>query len=422
MNFAFKQEINVFIWSVKMVLSIFTPCVTGMDAQAHAQSQVSSNIANMRTVGYKSNETLFYTMLGTNPVVRGTQSGVNPGRTDIHAVGYYDRTNIEHQGNVYNTSNNFDVAINGTGNAFFVVNDTLNNKTYYTRAGDFSTRSVNGQVYLINNSGMRVQGFPALESGGFGSTPQDIILDYQERIPSTPTTWAEITANVPADGVDTSSYSLTVYGPNNDGKTMNMLFSKVEGVNNLWDLSFTIDGGTVTTAEPLQAQFSPDGKLLSPQNFNVTVTWDDGSTNTIAMNIENMTQYAGGSGITHIDQDGVRSGDLVKTAIGEDGIVYSSYSNGKTLNHGKLAVAMFEAPGNLTAVSGTLFEANNSVGNMSYVKNNKNYVQPQALEQSTVNIEEEFSTMILVQRAYSSNVNTFTVNNEMLELLVDLKS
>ena len=47
---------------------------------------------------------------------------------------------------------------------------------------------------------------------------------------------------------------------------------------------------------------------------------------------------------------------------------------------------------------------------------------PQALEQSAVNVEEEFSEMIQVQRAYGLNANAFTVANEMTSVLVDLKS
>jgi len=44
------------------------------------------------------------------------------------------------------------------------------------------------------------------------------------------------------------------------------------------------------------------------------------------------------------------------------------------------------------------------------------------LEQAAVDVEKEFSTMIIIQRAYSMNTQSFTANNEMLELLVDLKS
>lgn len=403
-----------------MVLSAFMPSVTGMEAQAHALEQVSTNIANMTTVGYKSNETLFYTMLGSQPTVKSNQSGLSSSRVDVTGVGYYDRTNVSTQGVVSNSGGSYDVALNGTGNAFFVLSDRYTNDIYYTRAGDFATQTSNGDVYLVSKNGLRVQGFPALEDGSFGSSLEDIIIKYPEKIPSTPTTEVQITSNVPADGVETSSYGITVYGPNNDGRTMNMLFSKVEGKTNTWDVTFTIEDGTVVTAEPIEAVFNPDGTLLSPKDFNLTVNWDDGSSNNIAMNIENMTQYAGSSGITNVKQDGKESGNFLSSSIGEGGVVVAKYSNGKTLNIAKLAVASFQAPDNLTPISGTLFEANANCGEVSFTEDD--YVVPQALEQSTASAETEFSKMMIVQRAYALNSSSFTVNDEMLQIAVNLKT
>lgn len=407
-----------------MVLSSFMPSVTGMEAQSHALVTVGGNIANISTVGYKANETMFRTMLGATPVVKGNQNGLSGSRVDIHGVGYYDRTNVTHQGIVRTSNNNYDVAINGTGNAFFTLKDRYSGDVYYTRAGDFRTTTTNGQLYLVNNSGLRVQGFPALTGGGFGSTPEDIVIEYPEKIPSTPTTKASITANVPAIGVESSNYGITVYGPNNDGETMTMTFAKAEGKVNAWDVTFSVNGGTVDTAEPIEAVFSQDGKLLSPKNFNVTVNWNDGSSNNIAMNIENMTQYDGGSGITNVAQDGKESGDFKSSAIGEEGIVYAQYTNGKTVNIAKLALTGFPAPDNLTSVSGTLFEANGTTGEAFYLDDNANkeFVKSQALENSTATVEGEFSKLVVVQRAYGLNTRSFSAVDEMLQLIVNLKT
>lgn len=405
-----------------MALSMFMPSTTGMTAQAHALETVGTNIANISTVGYKSSETMFYTLLGANPVVKGSQDGLSSSRVDIHGVGYYDRTNVTAQGQVNATGNNYDVAINGTGNAFFTLKDRYSGDVYYTRAGNFTTTTTNGETYLVNNNGLRVQGFPALQGGGFGGSPQDIVFDYPDKIPSTPTTTASITANVPASGADTSSYGITVYGPNNDGETLNMLFTKVDGKLNTWNVTFDINDGTATTSEPIEAVFSTDGKLLSPKDFTVDVAWNDGSSNTIAMNIENMTQYDGSSGITNVKQDGKESGDFKFSAIGEEGIVYASYSNGETLNIAKLALTGFSAPDNLTSVSGTLFEANSSSGEAYYLDSNKEFIKNQALESSTASIEGEFSKLVVVQRAYGLNSSSFTACDEMLQIAVNLKT
>ena len=416
------------IWKKKrgeknMALSIFTPSVTGMDSQSHALETVSTNIANVNTVGYKATETMFYTLLGSAPVVKGnTSSGLPSSNVDTTGVGYYDRNLITSQGQVVASNNNFDVAINGNTNAFFTVRDSYSDDVYYTRAGNFRIQLSGGVPYLVANNGMRVQGFAAGEDGSFGSALGDIVLNYLEEIPATPTTEVQIGANVPADGVDSSSYGIMVYGPNNNGANVSMVFSKVEGQNNTWNISFEMEGGTVTSAAPIEALFSNDGKLLSPTNFDITVTWADGSSNTVNMNIENMTQYAGSSGITNIKQDGKEGGVFKSASIGEEGVISALYSNGQTINLAKIALSSFAAPDNLTPISGTLFEANGASGNAVLIEDGGNYLEPQALEQSTADVEKEFSKMIVIQRAYGMNSGAFTVADEMLQVIRDLKS
>lgn len=406
-----------------MALSIFTPSVTGMDAQSHALETVSTNIANINTVGYKSSETMFYTMLGSAPVVKGNASnGLQSSRVDTNGVGYYDRAHITTQGQVVSSGNNFDVAINGNTNAFFTVRDSYSGDVYYTRAGNFRIQLTDGQPYLVANNGMRVQGYVANEDGSFGSSIEDIVIKYPDEIPATPTSKAEIVANVPADGVDRSSYSIMLYGPNNNTTNMNMIFKKVEDKANTWTVSFEGEGATVTGTENMEVQFSGDGKLISPRNFDINVAWADGSSNSIAMNIENMTQYSGSSGITTVKQDGKEGGSFKSAGIGEDGIVQALYSNGQTVNLGKIALSSFAAPDNLTAISGTLFEANGASGNGVLIEDGGDYLVSQALEQSTANVETEFSKMVIIQRAYGMNSSSFTIADEMLQVVRDLKA
>lgn len=407
---------------MQMALSSFTPSVTGLEAQSHALQTVSTNFANMRTVGYKPNETMFKTLLGSTPSYNNTVDELSSSRVNINGVSYYDRTLVNKQGLITATGNNFDVALNGE-NAFFEVRDSGGN-VFYTRAGDFTTLAQNGQTFLVTGSGMKVQGFPAT-GDGFGANVTDIELKYQEKVPSVPTTKAEVIANVPANGVDSSSYGVTVYGPNNDGRTMNMVFSKVEGKVNTWEINFNIEDGVVNGG-PIEAVFNSDGTLLSPKGFNISVAWDDGSANNIAMDISKMTQYAGSSGITKVDQDGAPSGNFVKSFIDGNGIVKATYSNGDVVNYAKLAIVGFEASDNLIQVNNTLFETSNDVGDSHYVngpdKNVANLIQPQSVEASAVNVESEFARLIVVQRAYSLNTQSFTANNEMLQTIVNLKT
>lgn len=401
-----------------MALSIFTPSCSGMSAQSQALESVSTNIANIQTTGYKATQTMFYTLLGSQPVVRGNQAGLSSSHADIDGVGYYNRNLIDSQGLVSPTGNSYDIAISGTGNAFFMVSDGYNN--YYTRAGNFEPRVIGDKTYLVTQGGLRVQGFPANEDGTFGANPTDIELISPETIPATPTTEMTITANVPSNDTR-ASYGLTVYGGgNDDGMTMVMSFNKVEGSNNLWDLGFTIAGGTVSY-EPIEVRFDGNGNVLSPKVFDVTVNWDDGTTQNVHIDISNMTQLGGGNDLVDVQQNGKMSGKYVKSYIDSDGIVKAMYDNGQTYNNGKLAVVGFTAPNNLQPVSETLFEAFADAGEATYI-GTQGILTAGALEGSTANVEQEFSTMMIVQRAYSLNATAFTTSDEMLQELVNLKT
>ena len=403
-----------------MALKGFIASTTGMLAQSHAMSQISTNIANIRTVGYRTNETMFYTLLGSNPVVKSNGSGLSSSRVDVEGVGYYDRTNVLDQGSVYSTGNNYDVAINGNENSFFLLKDSYGDD-YYSRAGNFSTLTQNGTTYLVNQNGLYVQGFPSINgTEEFGADPEDIVIKYPEKIPAIPTTEATVVANVPATGVDKNSIGITIYNENHEGETMNMIFTKVEGKVNTWAMSFDVEGGTATS-DATEVVFDSEGNVVSPKNFTVNVAFDDGGSNTISMDISGITQLSDVSTETYIRQNGAPSGSFVKSYIDDKGIVKAYYSNGDTYNFAKLALIGFTAPENLTPYEGTLFQANTETGESFYSNENSNIVSG-SLENSTVNIEEEFSTMILVQRAYSSSANAFTTTDEMLQTAVNLKT
>ena len=77
-----------------MALNMFMPAVTGMEAQSHAMGQIGTNISNITTVGYKTNETMFQTLLGSSSVNSSGQSANFTSRTGIMGVGYDSRTNL----------------------------------------------------------------------------------------------------------------------------------------------------------------------------------------------------------------------------------------------------------------------------------------------------------------------------------------
>lgn len=403
-----------------MTLASFIPSVSGLNAMSTAQQSVAENIVNMNTVGYKQQQTLFYTLLGSSGMNAGSQSGLHSSRADITGVDAYNRTNIDIEGMPKATGNTFDVAIAGNPNAFFKLNDGYGNY-FYSRAGDFKKLSQNGNVYLVSSGGLFVQGFASTNGKNeFSNTISDITIDPPTTIPQKATTKASIIANVPAKDIDSSIYNVFIYSDNYDGSNLSLIFKKIEGQPNAWNLSFELEDGTAI-GNTDTVIFNADGTIESPENIDVSLTWNDGSTSNVDIDISKMTQFGMNSEIVNIQQNGFSSGNLVALRFNNDGVLSAKYSNDNEISIAKLAVAGFVAPENLTSYNTTLFEANGEVGNEYYV-DTQDIIVPEAVEASTVNLEEEFARMITVQRAYSLNAQSLTVNDEMLSLLVDLKS
>lgn len=403
-----------------MTIASFIPSVTGMNAMSQAQQSVSENIANMRTTGYKQNETLFQTLLGSSGRSVGSKSGLSSSRVSITGVNAYNRTNVDIEGPVQATGNKLDVAISGNSNAFFTLSDGYGN-IYYSRAGDFQKLTQNGLPYLVSSGGLYVQGFKSVDGGDtFSSAASDIVVEAPLTIKQQETTAASIIANVPAKDVDSAVYSVRIYSDNYDGANLNMVLKRIEGRQNSWALSFELEDGTAVSPET-EVIFDTDGKIKPPEKTTVAITWDDGSTSSVALDLSGMTQYGNSSEITKIQQNGFPSGEMTNMAFDDNGILRAHYSNGSNVTIAKLAVSGFTAPENLTPYNNTLFESNGETGNTFFV-NTDELIVPESLEGSSVDLAKEFSQMIVVQRAYTLNSRSFTVNDEMLSTLVDLKS
>jgi len=137
---------------------------TGMQAQQTNVDVISNNIANMNTTAFKRQRAEFQDLLyqqAQRPggATAGTDamapSGIQIG-SGVKTAGIY---RIAEQGALTQTSNRFDVAIDGMG--YFQV-DLPTGATAYTRAGSFQ---VSDQGELVTSDGLRVQPGIAIPQG-----------------------------------------------------------------------------------------------------------------------------------------------------------------------------------------------------------------------------------------------------------------
>jgi len=128
---------------------------TGLEAQQNRLSVVSNNLSNVNTTGFKRSRAVFEDLLYQNLRQAGGQSSQETELPTGLSLGTGVRTvatqKLHTQGNLIQTNNTFDTAIQGRG--FFQILKP-NGQIGYTRNGEFQ---VNSTGQLVTSSGYRVQ-------------------------------------------------------------------------------------------------------------------------------------------------------------------------------------------------------------------------------------------------------------------------
>jgi flagellar hook protein FlgE len=187
------------------IFDALTTAVSGLQAESFSLQNISGNIANSSTIGYKGINTTFEDMI---PYATSPSSQV------AGSVSAFAQQTITTQGTDSATTVATNMAI--VGNGFFDVQmptGTADNQpvfsgvTDYTQRGDFQ---VNASGNLVNGAGYYLMGVPVDPTTGnpVGNVPQ--ILQFQNNfVPAVETSQINYAANLPATPVTTASATAT---------------------------------------------------------------------------------------------------------------------------------------------------------------------------------------------------------------------
>ncbi|MDO8605670.1 MAG: flagellar hook-basal body complex protein [Phaeospirillum sp.] len=151
-------------------------------------------------------------------------------------------------------------------------------------------------------------------------------------------------------------------------------------------------------------------------------------TNTVALDTSKLTQFVGTSPtvveIKNIEQDGYESGIMDSSSFANTGELIAHFSNGRTRTLAMLSVASFVAPDSLDPLSGTVFRYTQQAGKVTVGtiadQGSGAQIVASAVETSNVDLADEFTKMIITQKAYSMNSKVFTTADEMFQTARDL--
>jgi flagellar hook protein FlgE len=137
------------------------------------------------------------------------------------------------------------------------------------------------------------------------------------------------------------------------------------------------------------------------------------------------TQYSSPSNTVYSSADGYGAGDLNSVAIGGDGVITGSYSNGQVLSLFQVAMAKFNNPHALSKMGNNLYAMTDETGDAITGRpgtNGLGTIVSNALEQSNVDIAKEIVDIILIKRGFQANLKVISTENEMKGDLLDIIS
>ncbi len=173
--------------------------------------------------------------------------------------------------------------------------------------------------------------------------------------------------------------------------------------------------GRLSTAVPIDIGIDREGSgAVSPMTVRLSFNSESGSVT--ALSDTNSTLAA-------VFQDGSPIGTLATFGVGVDGVITGAFTNGLTRTLGQIALAKFSNPEGLVDIGDSLFTAGPNSGTAVVTTPNTlgaGRVVSGALEQSNVDISQEFIQLILTSTGYSAASRVITTTDQLMQQLLVL--
>lgn len=456
------------------IYGAMTTAISGIRAQSFALEQISGNIANSQTTGFKRNETSFVDLVSEASAQRQVSG----------AVDAFTRSTNTVSGDITNSTVETHMAV--TGDGYFLVEratgyadgaPVLSGVDLYTRRGDFE---LDRNGFLVNGGGYYLQGLTLdpVTGNPTGSVPSAIqvsndflpasattTINYRANLASYPLTpsanpavpdselltgpWTNdpTTANAPADQYvqysDVDAFlsqsiaggAITVYDASGAPANVQLRWAKtdsaVSGGTDTWNLLYLEDGNTTTAGDPVwrnvgtDFEFGANGQMTAPTGnvtiSDLTVNGNNFGDVTLNTGTGGITQFADTNGVARvneINQNGFPAGELLGVSLGENGLITASYSNGETLGIAQVVLASFNGDNGLKKLDGGAFQETAESG--PAILGAAGTIVGQSLEGSNTDIADEFTKLIVTQQAYAAGTRIITSSDEMLQEVINM--
>jgi flagellar hook protein FlgE len=233
---------------------------------------------------------------------------------------------------------------------------------------------------------------------------------------------------IQAAGAVTSSVAAPTTGASS-GTASDTFSSAISG--NQLTVTEVNDNGT-TQAVTTVTTYTYGSGVVNPSTTPIKITlppmdFNDGSSASQVVNLDitNSTQYNSADNVNAVTSDGVAFGTRTGISIDSQGYVSASYSNGEIQKIYQIPVATFNSYDSLQEATGGVYSQTSGSG--PYVlraatTGSAGTIDSSTLENSNVDIADEFSKMIITQQAYSANTKVITTADQMLSTLLQIQT
>lgn len=389
-----------------MIGSIFI-ALSGLRGFESGLRLIANNTSNLNTPGFKGSRLMFadsYYARGGNQSPGGSQIGYGLGTLGT-------RLDLQ-QGQLQTTGNSLDVAVDGEG-MFILRNDV--GDLHYTRDGQFAFDNDGKLVSLT--TGEQVMGLDA--NGGLAP----IELGGMRTNPAAPTANIVMRGNLSSTVTTRTVSGVTVIDRVGSSHSLSVRFDAVTGSPGTWTV--TVLDGTATVAtgqvvfvngQPTAAtsrmsfRYSVSGQADLDVNLDLSTnvtSFDSGSTSTLAMS----------------SQDGHAQGDLTSATFDKNGVLQLGYSNGQTAQGASLALARYASAESVRQVGSNEFVSADGrpweVGRA--MTGSFGSVKAGVIEGSNVDLSQQFTELVIMQRGYQASSQVVSTANEMMNELFNMR-
>ena len=381
--------------------------MSGLSSYAEGLRVISNNAANLNTPGFKSASLQFGDMFYTNT---GTDGSLN-GQLGFGVSTFGTSLNFK-QGDMQQTGNSLDLGVDGQG--LFTLRDPQGD-LHYTRDGQF-TFNTDG-ILVSKTDQAKVVGVDV------NGAPGTFTLNGSRSNPARATTKVTFNGNISSTQASVSVGSVTVLDKTGGSHTLSLTLTNNQAVMpGEWLVSIK-DGTTEVGTGKLEF---PGGNIDAAAS---TIVFDYKAANQPTQSVtldfsSDVTSFASGTSSTlaQTTQDGVAAGTLTGVSFDATGTIVYAYSNGQTTKGNRLQLARFDTTEAVKANGNNEFDESNAALWHVGTPGDAGFggIKSGVVEVSNVDLSQEFSDLVIMQRGYQASSQVVSTANEMLQQLFSM--